>query len=34
MDLKKGMVAMVVAGTIAGSANAATARREPFGTLA
>src|SRR5438046_8314081 len=33
MDLKKGMVAMVVAGTIAGSANAATARREAFGAL-
>src|SRR2546423_2395941 len=33
MDLKKGLVAMVLAGTIIGSANAATARREPFGTL-
>jgi len=33
MDLKKGMVAMVLAGTVAGSAHAATARREPFGTL-
>ena len=33
MDLKKGLVAMVLAGTIAGSANAATARREAFGTL-
>src|SRR5437762_777279 len=33
MDIRKGMVAMVVAGAVAGSANAATARREPFGTL-
>src|SRR5437762_10222042 len=33
MDFRKGMVAMVVAGAVAGSANAATARREPFGTL-
>src|SRR6476620_1595761 len=33
MDLKKGRVAMGVAGPIAGSANAATARREAFGTL-
>ena len=33
MGFRKGMVAMVLAGTIAGSANAATARREPFGTL-
>ena len=27
------MVAMVCAGAVAGSANAATAQREPFGTL-
>jgi aldose 1-epimerase len=33
MDLKKELVAMVLAGTIAGSADAATARREPFGAL-
>lgn len=33
MRFKRGMVAMVLAGTIAGSVNAATARREPFGTL-
>jgi aldose 1-epimerase len=33
MPWKKGMVAMVLAGTIAGSADAATARREAFGTL-
>ena len=33
MDLTKGLVAMVLAGTIAGSANAATARRQPFGAL-
>lgn len=33
MRFKRGMVAMVLAGTVAGSANAATARREAFGTL-
>src|SRR5436190_6290899 len=33
MGLRRGIVAMVVAGAVAGSANAATARREPFGTL-
>src|SRR5438477_7043916 len=33
MGLKKGLIAMVLAGRIAGSADAATARREPFGTL-
>lgn len=33
MNWKRGMAAMVLAGTIAGTANAATARREPFGTL-
>ena len=33
MGLKKGLIAMVLAGTIAGSAGAATARREPFGAL-
>src|SRR5438270_7978712 len=31
--LRRGIVAMVSAGSIAASANAATARREPFGTL-
>ena len=31
MDLKRGLVAMVLAGTIAGSADAATATREAFG---
>lgn len=33
MSWKVLMVGLVAAGTIAGSANAATARREPFGTL-
>jgi aldose 1-epimerase len=33
MSLRRGIVAMVSAGSIAASANAATARREPFGTL-
>jgi aldose 1-epimerase len=33
VGFRRGMVAMVLAGTIAGSANAATARRETFGTL-
>jgi aldose 1-epimerase len=31
--LKRGIVVIVSAGSIAASANAATARREPFGTL-
>src|SRR5207302_2570199 len=31
--LRRGIVAMVSAGSIAASANAATARREPFGAL-
>src|SRR5438270_2777106 len=31
--LRRGIVAMVSAGSIAASANAATVRREPFGTL-
>src|SRR5438067_2782660 len=33
MGLNKGLIAMVLAGRIAGSADAATARREPFGNL-
>jgi aldose 1-epimerase len=33
MHFRKGMIAMVLAGAVAGSANAATAKREPFGTL-
>src|SRR5947209_12301018 len=33
MAWKRGLIAMVAAGVIAGSANAATARREAFGTL-
>src|SRR5947209_1171383 len=33
MAWKRGLIAMVAAGVIAGSANAATARREPFGAL-
>ena len=33
MNLRRGMFAMALAGTIAGSADAATARREPFGNL-
>lgn len=33
MDFKRGIFAMVLAGTVAGLANAATVRREPFGTL-
>ena len=33
MNLRKGMIAMVLAGAVAGSANAATAKRESFGTL-
>src|SRR5439155_14702242 len=33
MGLKKGVIAMVLGGRTAGSADAATARREPFGNL-
>jgi aldose 1-epimerase len=33
MDFRKGMIAMVLAGAVAGSANAASAKREPFGRL-